>query len=184
MTLTLLIFNSCDYSKVKTRQTSVLDTMTVYYNTTRELKNNQIPDSVFQMKKLRHLAIQGMECDYGDTKNCWAISEIPKQINNLKELETLTLNVNAIKTLPIEIRELHNLKSLDLTDNQGISDIENIVYLTNLEELALYGCNLEKLPVEIGKLKKLKHLGISGNNFEETEIERIKKALPNCEITF
>ena len=102
-----------------------------------------------------------MDCDYGDTTTCWMIREIPKQIANLKKLETLQLNVNAIRTVPQEISALQNLKSLDLTDNPGLSDIDNITTLTNLETLGLFGCGLAKLPANIGQLKKLKYLRLN-----------------------
>lgn len=167
------------------------DTATVFYSSTAQLKSNHIPDSVFQMTSLRHLSIQGMDCDYrvtddrgNDITKCWMIIEIPSQIKNLKQLETLQLNVNAISKIPIELAQLKDLKSLDLTDNSGLSDIDNVVKLENLEILSLNGCNISKMPDNIGQLKKLKSLGLAGNNISETEKERIKKALPNCETYF
>ncbi len=167
------------------------DTTTVFYSSTAQLKNNLIPDSVFQMASLRNLSILGMDCDYRvmddkgkDITKCWMIVEIPPKIKNLKQLETLQLNVNAIRKIPIELTELKNLKSLILDDNSGLSEIENIVKLENLEILSLNGCNISKLPDNIGQLKKLKSLGLAGNNISKTEKERIKKALPNCETYF
>ena len=167
------------------------DTTTVFYSSTAKLKSKFIPDSVFQMTNLRHLAIQGMDCDYreidyngNDVTKCWMISEIPSKIKNLKQLETLQLNVNSISKIPIELVELKKLKSLDLTDNIGLSDIDNVVKLEQLENLGLNGCNITKLPENIGHLKKLKSLGLAGNNISSTEKERIKKALPNCETYF
>lgn len=167
------------------------DTTTVFYSSTAQLKSRYIPDSIFKMTNLRHLSVQGMDCDYrevddkgNDITKCWMISEIPPQIKNLKQLETLQLNVNAISKIPIELTELKNLKSLNLDDNSGLSEIDNIVKLENLEILSLNGCNISKLPDNIGQLKKLKSLGLAGNNISKTEKERIKKALPNCETYF
>lgn len=167
------------------------DTATVFYSSTAQLRSNHIPDSVFQMIGLRHLSIQGMDCDYrlsdnkgNDIAKCWMIVEIPAQIKNLQHLETLQLNINAISQIPIELAQLKNLKSLDLTDNSGLSDIDNVVMLENLETLSLNGCNISKMPDKIGLLKKLKSLGLEGNNISETEKARIKRALPNCEIYF
>ncbi len=167
------------------------DTTTIYYSSTALLKSKYIPDSVFQMTNLRHLSVQGMDCDYrevddkgNDITKCWMISEIPPQIKNLNQLETLQLNVNSISNIPIELTELKNLKSLILDDNSGLSDIDNVVKLENLEFLSLNGCNISKLPDNIGQLKKLKSLGLAGNSISETEKDRIKKALPNCETYF
>jgi len=168
-----------------------VDTITVFYSSTEQLKSGYIPDSVFQMINLRHLSIQGMDCDYrktdengNDITECWMINEIPSQIKNLKHLETLQLNVNAISKISIELTELKNLKSLVLDDNTGLSDIDNVVKIKNLEILSLNGCNISKLPDNIGQLKKLKSLGFAGNSISEAEKVRIKKALPNCAIYF
>lgn len=157
---------------------------TVFSQGTRDLRSNLIPDSVFEMKKLRHLAIIGMDCDYGDHTNCWMISEIPARIKELKELETLFLNVNALRSLPPEMSELKNLRAVDLSDNQALKNIESLMNLPKLEKLSLFGCGLERLPVTIIRLKSLRYLGLSGNNLPDFEIARVRKALPDCQVIF
>jgi hypothetical protein len=160
------------------------DTSTIFSSSTTKLKSNHIPDSIFQMTNLKHISIQGMDCDYSNRANCWMISEIPPQIKNLKNLESIHLNVNAISKIPIELAELDKLNSFDLSDNTGLSDISNLSKLKNLERLGLFGCNLTNLPADIGELKKLKYLGLTGNNIDPVELKRIKKVLPNCKIIF
>ena len=157
---------------------------TVYSISTQQLKSDKIPDSVFRMIKLRHLAISGMDCDYGDNKNCWGISEIPAEIKNLKDLTTLSLTVDAIAVVPVELTELKKLKLFDLSDNAGLTSFDNITKCRSLEFLYLDGCGLPKLPNNIGDLKNLKELGLTGNNIDKSELTRIKKALPNCIIKF
>jgi hypothetical protein len=164
--------------------TSSFDNDTLFYSTTRELRSNLIPDSVFLMINLRHLAIMGMDCDYGDHTTCWMITEIPKKIANLRELVSLTLNVNAISTIPEEITQLKKLRFLDLTDNLNITNADVLSGLQNLEKLYLFGCGLKKLPNDIGQLKNLKYLGLTGNPISNDEIARIKKELPYCEVIF
>lgn len=130
-----------------------------------------------------------MDCDanlvneLGDT-TCWALKAIPIDISKLRNLEILELRVNSIQRVPIEIKALTKLKTLDLTDNPGLEEIENVVELHNLEELILYGCYLTKLPAAIGRLKKLRLLALTGNNIEAGELERLRKILPNCDIKF
>lgn len=162
----------------------IADTITVYVTTTTALKSNQIPSSVFMHTNLRYLSIQGMECDYGDTTNCWMIHEIPKAVANLTNLESLRLPLNAIQTIPSEVCTLQHLKVLDLTDNPSLSNIANIELLTNLEELYLFGCGLQKLPIGIEKLVKLKYLGLTGNLIDSAELSRIKEALPSCIVIY
>jgi hypothetical protein len=40
------------------------NTDTVYSATTQQLKSDQLPDSVFEMKHLKHIYVTGMDCDY------------------------------------------------------------------------------------------------------------------------
>ncbi|MDB5256168.1 MAG: disease resistance protein TAO1-like isoform [Chitinophagaceae bacterium] len=178
--LLVFILTSCAHSGTK-----------VYHSTTAELKSDKIPAYVFEMTELTDLSIQGMDCDYrvsddqgNDITQCWMIYEIPPEIKRLKHLESLRLNVNAITKLPPEIGELKQLKSLDLSDNLGLSDIQNVTALSNLEHLSLYGCSLDKLPADIGKLSKLTYLGLSGNAIDYMELARIRQALPDCEVVF
>jgi hypothetical protein len=183
-TWTLLTIMACSTTTTKAKLVDRANLDTTYSTSTQQLKSNKIPDSVFRMTKLRHLAINGMDCDYGDNKNCWGISEIPAGIKNLKDLTTLRLTVDAIASIPIELTELKNLKLFDLSDNAGLTSFDNIARCQSLEYLYLYGCGLTKLPDNIADLKNLKELGLLGNNLDNTERTRIKKALPNCIIKF
>jgi Leucine-rich repeat (LRR) protein len=157
---------------------------TAYLTTTRQLQRNKIPDSVFMMKNLKHLSISGMDCDYGDHTHCWGISEIPSQIGQLTQLETLSLTLNGISSLPATMSALTRLRMLDLTDNLNLEQADMITALTNLETLYLFGCRIKKLPANIGVLKNLKHLGLTGNPVDAEELKRLKKELPHCEIIF
>jgi|GEM_PF-2305236 len=159
---------------------------TTYTRSTRELKSDRIPDSVFSMTNLRHLTIIGMLCDTRETLNvnCWRLNELPAKIKNLKSLTTLTLTVGGIRTIPVEIGELNNLKLLDLTDNSRLNDIAAVTKIQSLEVLYLYRCYLTSLPDNIGDLKNLKKLGLTGNRLDVAEKTRIRKALPNCIIMY
>lgn len=153
-----------------------------YIKTTEELESSTIPDSVFMKSDLKCLKIQGMDCDTGDSLGCWVIKEIPAKIALLTQLEVLGLNWNAIKIIPKDLIHLKQLKSLDLSDNLTLTDIDNITLLTSLEELSLYGCGLKQLPKGITALKNLKILGLTGNNLKIEDIQNLKKQLPHCSI--
>jgi Leucine-rich repeat (LRR) protein len=181
---TLFAIVACSTTTSKFYSADIVHNDTTYTTSTQQLKSDRIPDSIFQFTQLRHLSINGMDCDYGDRKNCWMIKEIPSDIKNLKNLTTLRLTLNAIATIPHELTDLQNLTLIDLTDNAGLTNIDNLTQLPNLQYLYLYGCGLTKLPDNIGDLKNLKELGLVGNHLDKTEQTRIKKALPNCEIKF
>ena len=170
---------------------TINDTTIIYSSSTREFKNDSIPEDVFGMVNLKELRITGMDCDYkildnngSDITECWMIREIPAQIENLKNLEVLSLTLHAIQTLPPQISKLQNLKVIDLTDNIALSDITPLTELTQLEELYLFGCHLTKFPGNLNKLTHLKKLGLTGNNIDKAEIERIKRQSPNCQVSF
>ena len=157
---------------------------TIYATSTFQLKSEKIPDSVFMMKDLRHLSINGMDCDHGDKTNCWVIKEIPAEIKKLKNLKTIRLTLNAFSSVPKELTELPNLILLDLTDNGGLTNVDNLTKIQSLQYLYLYGCGLKELPKNIWDLRNLKEFGLAGNNLNKNEQVRIKKALPNCIIKF
>lgn len=190
-TWTLLAMFACSISSPNRVRSQPINLDTVYSVTTKQLRSDKIPDSVFQMKNQRRLDVSGEDCDtrrYDEQghniTNCWMITELPPAIGNLKQLTTLRLTLNAIKAVPTDIAELKQLKVLDLTDNAGLENIANLTKLPSLERLLLYGCGLTKLPGNIGNLKNLKELGLVGNNLDKAEQERIRKALPNCDIRF
>ncbi len=118
----------------------------------------EIPKKVFNRTELKYLSVIGQDCDIRPME-CFAINEISKDIQNLKNLEVLRLTLNYINNLPIEVLELKKLKILDLTDNPNFSDLETVGKIKWLKEFYCYGCNLS-----------------------EKEIDRLKKELPNCKI--
>ena len=117
-----------------------------------------IPFNVFKRKELKYLSIWGQDCDIAG-EECFAISEIPNEIEKLENLEELHLTLNYITTLPSEILKLKSLRVFDLTENPGFNDIDKVVQMKWLEEFYCFGCHLS-----------------------ETDIEKLKQELPNCKI--
>jgi Leucine-rich repeat (LRR) protein len=171
-------------SKVNNEASSRLTT--AYVTSTRQLKSDKIPDSVFQMTTLRRLTVTGDDCNNKgkDIVNCWLIRDIPAEIASLQQLLLLELKGNDLRIVPQELGYLLKLKTLDLSDNPALTNINAVTKLINLEYLYLYGCDLQVLPADIGDLGRLKQLGLAGNRIGIAEQERIKQALPNCKITF
>lgn len=119
----------------------------------------EIPKEVFSKTWLTYLSVYGQDCDITGIE-CFAIRKIPKEIENLKNLEVLDLFLNYVDKLPKEILELKKLKILSLSENPNFSDIETVSKIKWLEQFSCFGCYLSK-----------------------EEIEYLKKQLPNCEIS-
>lgn len=107
------------------------------------------------------------------------ISDI-SQLKHLKKLEYLQLINNDISDIT-PLKDLTNLKEL-LLDINKISDVTALKSLTNLEKLSLSSNELTDIS-PLKKLTKLKSLVLVGNYFlPKSEIEALRKALPDCEI--
>jgi Leucine-rich repeat (LRR) protein len=142
-------------------------------------KYSSFPEEIYKLQKLSKLSFTGSECDTRNP-NCKNITQIPKGLERLSNLNELNLVMNNIKTITDEINALKNLKSLDLSNNPSIN-IDNLSN-PNLEILNLNGCNLQKLPKGLIKMKNLKKLGLENNYIDESLILQMKEELPNCEI--
>jgi Leucine-rich repeat (LRR) protein len=186
----LLITSACNpASKISSEGPS--GSATAYVTSTRQLKSDKIPDSIFQITTLRRLTVNGGGCNgsAGNNNvranaNCWMVREIPAEIANLQQLLLLELKANDLHAIPQELAYLPKLKTLDLSDNPALTNINPVTKLVNLEYLYLYGCGFQVLPADIGDLIHLKQLGLAGNRIGIAEQERIRQALPDCKIAF
>ncbi len=92
------------------------------------------------------------------------LTEIPKEVFELTNLEELILYKNNITEIPPEIGKLKKLKRLALSRNKIKKIAPEIGNLTNLENLTLYFNEIDSLPEEIGNLKNLDELNLAYNN--------------------
>ena len=83
----------------------------------------------------------------------------------------LDLSNEGIKSLPVEIGRLTNLKVLDLSENQLKSVPKELGRLTNLRKLRLYGNKLTSVPKELGRLINLTELDLGGNPQNKIPVE-------------
>lgn len=88
-----------------------------------------------------------------------AVTSIPPEIEYFKNIHTLSLLANGIKSLPQEISDLKQLKYL-YVDHNPVITIGNIV----------------------SPIPGLLELGIAKTRIPQTEIEQIRETLPNCKI--
>jgi len=109
---------------------------------------------------------------------------VRKNWREVIELETLDLENNNLPSLPFAIGSLKSLERLDLDSNNITSLPAEIGKMRSLIWLYLSDNNLTTLPAEIGNLQGLKRLFLQDNPIPETEQQRIRSLLPNCKIFF
>lgn len=106
------------------------------------------------------------------------LTKAPNYIFNMTGIDELNLSDNEIDgALQAEIRNLKNLKVLNLNNNKFTGVPAEVGQLTNLEILDLSNNPVTGLPYEIQNLKKLKILDLRGTNYSEQDLDIIKQGL-------
>lgn len=113
------------------------------------------------------------------------LTNLPATVGSLPKLTTLYLNDNALSSLPDSLGDLRTLCYLNLDRNQLAALPASIGKLESLRWLRLNGNRLSALPADMsGLARSLKRLYLRENPLPESELNRIRKALPNCEIIY
>ena len=105
-----------------------------------------IPKEIYSLKNLEILFIVSYKRGY-------KIDKIPDGITKLKKLNTPRLSYNNLTEFPKELCDLVNLQSLMFSDSKINKFPEEISKLKNLKEFDLSGNKLNGLPKNISKLK-------------------------------
>jgi len=117
------------------------------------------------------------------------LTRLPPEIGQLKNLRKLYLHNNQLTSLPPEIGQLKKLKRLNLDDNRFPNVPPEIGQLKELRYLSIQNSLLTSLPPQIGKLKKLNKLRLQNNQItslppEIGQLEKLKELdLSNNQIT-
>ena len=108
--------------------------------------------------------------------------DLPVTIKNLQQLRTINISCNAFQYIPKEIYSLTQLEYLNLSDNKLLSLPTQIGQLGSLQEIWLNDNHIDKIPASIGNLKQLKRLFIAGNELRKvpTEIGRLSRLEVLC----
>lgn len=116
-----------------------------------------LPSELWTMTQLKRLEL-----------DCWNYSpiEISNELENLVNLEDLSLDGIYLYKFPMAIIKLTKLKELTLMINKIKEIPSEIGKLKNLERLAILGNDMNELPKEIGKLTKLKKLYLQNNKLK------------------
>ncbi|MGY3779664.1 leucine-rich repeat domain-containing protein [Isobaculum melis] len=92
------------------------------------------------------------------------ISELPGTVSNLTELTEIDLRDNKLTKFPEQLLTLIHLKKINLNNNTIPTLPEGIGNLTKLTELQMNNGGLMMLPDSIGNLTNLTNLSFAGNN--------------------
>jgi Leucine-rich repeat (LRR) protein len=128
----------------------------------RGMHVDSFPDEILRYPQLEVLILNGESQEENKIT-------LPTNIANLARLKSLQLRSCRLSSLPAEIGQLKNLRSLDLTGNRRLSSLPaEIGQLKNLQSINLsYNRRLSSLPAEIGQLKNLQSLDISGSSLSK-----------------
>ncbi|TPN82395.1 leucine-rich repeat domain-containing protein [Aquimarina algicola] len=97
---------------------------------------------------------------------------IPREIGNLKNLKILELGNNSIATIPVEIGNLDNLERLGMENNNNLNIVPaEIGDLGNLKVLSLSNNFIFNIPAELGDLSNLETLSLSNNKLTSLPVE-------------
>ena len=100
---------------------------------------------------------------------------LPTSIHRLTKLEKLDLSGNKLTELPAEINDLRELRELWVRNNQLVGLPTSIQRLTKLEELDLSGNKLTELASEISDLRELRELSVIRNPLTVDAVRRALK---------
>ncbi len=99
------------------------------------------------------------------------LTEIPKEIGELKHITKLVLADNLLTVFPPELGNLRTLKRLNAAGNNFRFLPAEIGNLSALEIVSFANNDLEQLPGKIGKLTRLSKLNLAGNQLTSLPVE-------------
>ena len=167
------------------------------------LEDNSISELPGQMAKLKHLHVlelsgnklttDGIKCIY-QFKNLTtlelyknSIKSVSPEIGNLKTLNELSIGENPLTEIPRSISKLKKLKKIQLGYYETFDwtgAISVLGRLPDLKYLGLFKMGLLRMPDGFEKLTSVKEFWMNGNIFENQEKDRLKKLLPNAKFVF
>ncbi|AZR33441.1 type III secretion system effector XopAE [Xanthomonas vasicola] len=131
-----------------------------------------LPDSLGQLRQLRHLHIAGAP----------AMKTLPPSLTRLSNLRTLELAMIPLDALPEDLGRMQGLRSVTLGGGHYARLPASIVELARLTQLRIvHSSHLRELPENIGLMQGLRSLAVTSNSKLEqlpgslTRLQRLKK---------
>ena len=141
------------------------------------LRRNALGDLPATIARLPHLKW----LDLGESK----LTNAPSALSELPDLSVLYLNDNQLPALPVSLGGLTKLYYLNADRNQLTAIPAPLGKMSTLKWLRLNDNRIPALPNDLSGLAMgLQRLYLRGNPIPDAEKERIRKALPNCQVIF
>ncbi|MBW9233440.1 WGR domain-containing protein [Leptospira santarosai] len=137
---------------------------TVIFDSSGKIKNSLYPElekKSVDLSKLYDSENKSISID--DQK----LEEIPDEIGNYQDLETLSILYSNVSKLPNSIGTLKNLKKLSISSKKLTEFPIEICKLINLEYLYIWSQKINKLPEDMGNLINLNHLNLHGSKLKD-----------------
>ena len=159
----------------KSESYDVIDGESVLRDTKKSAK--PLPAAIGNLKNLKYLRLMGfheLPDEIAQLDNLETLvllkcnfTEFPKILCELKNLKSLNILSRTLEKLPDEIGNLTSLKSIDIRGTSIKQIPDSITKLNHLEVVRLYANRLLKtLPLTIGNLSKLKTLDVRGSELD------------------
>jgi len=116
-----------------------------------------------RIQKARAEGSKTLTLNFGYFNDPFKIDEFPLEILELVDLESLDLSNNHILKIPDEISRLHNLVELNVSSNRLTELPEAMARLAKLRSLAASGNELKEIPGWLAGLPELRELNLGFN---------------------
>ena len=92
----------------------------------------------------------------------WGLESVPQEVFEFRNLKSLSLKFNQITEIPNEVSYLASMKVLNVGFNRLTSLPESIGEIKFLKSLSVVNNNISSLPKSIQNLRNLKYIGVGG----------------------
>lgn len=111
------------------------------------------------------------------------LTAFPGDVRGKTETTILDLSDNKLTgALPAEIKELSELRELDVSENHMTGIPAEIGQLSKLMILDYSNNQITGIPMELANLTRLELLDLRGNNVSRQDLSKLKKTLKNTTI--
>lgn len=126
---------------------------------------------IWQLQSLRNLKL--IRCQ---------LFEIPKSIQNLKNLQVFCVNQNNIKELPDELFGLGEMTYLSFGVNPVNVLSDKVARLTKLNFIGIFYTNISIASKQLSSIKALRHISVLKAPLSQGELNKLKEDHPDATI--